>query len=132
MLQENRKAICVFADGFSVLWNSGVQLKVKERERFRLNLLNVYLQVADRYAKKIRRHPMQMLINCCSEGDNRGALLLPKKASRQRNKNVALIQPQVKERSCCLLSRYWETCAESIPNQKIIVRGLLSVSSPAA
>ena len=68
--------------------------------------------------KKIRRHPMQMLINCCSEGDNRGALLLPKKASRQRNKNVALIQPQVKERSCCLLSRYWETCAESIPNQK--------------
>jgi len=114
------------------LWNSGAQLKVKEREMFRLNLLNVYLQVADRYAKKIRRHPMQMLINCCGEGDNRGALLLPKKASIQRNKNVALIQPQVKERSCCLLSRYWETCAESIPNQKIIVRGLLSVSSPAA
>ena len=55
------------------MWNSGVQLKVKEREMFRLNLLNVYLQVADRYAKKIRRHPMQMLINCCSEGDNRGA-----------------------------------------------------------
>ena len=52
MLQENSKSICVFADGFSVLWNSGVQLKVKEREMFRLNLLNVYLQVADRYAKK--------------------------------------------------------------------------------
>ena len=45
---------------------------------------------------------------------------------------ATIIQPQVKERSCCLLSRYWETCAESIPNQKIIVRGLLSVSSPAA
>ena len=100
MLQENSKShLCICRWLFCIVefWCSA---QVKEREMFRLNLLNVYLQVADRYAKKIRRHPMQMLINCCSEGDNRGALLLPKKASRQRNKNVRTYnKPQVKERS---------------------------------
>ena len=90
MLQENSKSHLCICRGFSVLWNSGVQLKVKEREMFRLNLLNVYLQVADRYAKKIRRHPMQMLINCCSEGDNRGALLLPKKRADREIRTLHL------------------------------------------